>query len=101
MYRLQVLLVFFAGFCLGAALLCFYVMHLYFTARNYSTVEYCEKRREPFYVNYFDLGVVRNVQEVFGTLRELPYWFVPVPSPSVVRTRGRRFPVNNKFAKED
>lgn len=76
-------------------------MHLYFTARNFSTLEYCEKRREPDYVNYFDLGVVRNFQQVFGTLREFPYWFVPVASPSVSLMQGRFFPVNSKYAKED
>lgn len=94
-------LVFFFSFCLGAALLCFYVMHLFFTARNYSTLEFYEKRREPEYVNFFDLGVVRNFQEVFGTFREFPYWVVPVQSPSTLRSRGRRFPVNSKYAKDD
>lgn len=93
--------VFFLSFCLGAALFCFYLMHLYFTARNYSTLEFYEKRREPYYVNFFDLGVVRNFQEVFGTFREFPYWFVPVQSPSTLRALGRRFPVNSKYEKED
>uniref|UniRef100_K3WUD9 Palmitoyltransferase n=1 Tax=Globisporangium ultimum (strain ATCC 200006 / CBS 805.95 / DAOM BR144) TaxID=431595 RepID=K3WUD9_GLOUD len=98
---LQVILVFFFSFCLGSALFCFYVMHLYFTARNFSTLEYCEKRREPEYANYFDVGILRNFQQVFGTFRELPYWFVPIQSPSVLLTQGKIFPVNGKYVKED
>ncbi|RLN47407.1 hypothetical protein BBJ28_00004940 [Nothophytophthora sp. Chile5] len=87
--------------CLGLALLCFYLMHLFFTARNYSTLEYCEKRDNPEHVNYYNVGVSRNFQEVFGSLRELPYWFVPIHSPSFRQRDGKAFPVNNKFLKED
>lgn len=97
----QIVLVFFFSFCLGAALLCFYVMHLYFAARNFSTLEYCEKRYDPYFVNFFDLGVLRNFQQIFGTFRELPYWFVPVQSPSILRSQGKHFSVNSKFVKED
>lgn len=94
------MIVFFGSTCLGAALFCFYCMHLAFTAFNYSTLEYCEKRGDAGYVNYFNVGVVRNFQQVFGTFREFPYWFVPMHSPSVLSTQGKFFPVNHKFDKD-
>jgi hypothetical protein len=87
---------------LGAALLCFYLGHVALTAFNYTTLEYCEKRRDgDDYVNYFYLGILGNFQQVLGTYRELPYWFLPLATPSVVRRGGTSFPVNAKFAKAE
>uniref|UniRef100_A0AAV1UNT5 Palmitoyltransferase n=1 Tax=Peronospora matthiolae TaxID=2874970 RepID=A0AAV1UNT5_9STRA len=99
--HLQIVSVFVGSACLGIALACFYVVHLYFVANNYSTLEYCEKRADPEYVNYFNMGVMLNFQEVFGTFREFPYWFVPVHSPSLLRRDGKAFPLNSKFIKVD
>lgn len=91
---------FFCTTCLGAALLCFYLMHLFLTLFNYTTIDYCEKRREPEYVHYYNVGILRNLQLVFGTWSEFPYWFLPLPTPSVYQAKdaGIRFPVNSKFA---
>jgi ribosomal protein L40E len=99
--ELQIVLVFFGSTCVGAALLCFYVMHLVFTAFNYTTLEYCEKRGDPDFVNYFNVGVARNFQQIFGSFRECAYWFVPLHSPSVLAMRGQFFPVNRKFRKDE
>ncbi|KAG7379078.1 Palmitoyltransferase zdhhc15 [Phytophthora pseudosyringae] len=99
--HLQAVSVFFGSTCLGLALACFYLMHLYFVANNYSTLEYCEKREDPDYINYYNVGIVRNFQEVFGTFRELPLWFVPVHSPSFWKRDGKTFPLNIKFTKVD
>ncbi|GLD93478.1 hypothetical protein PINS_up002070 [Pythium insidiosum] len=92
----QIVALFFGSACLGAALLCFFLLHLYLTARNCTTLEFCEKRRDPTYVNYFDVGVIQNLQQVLGSFRELPYWFIPLQSPSVVRRGAVSFPVNSK-----
>ncbi|CAI5713361.1 unnamed protein product [Hyaloperonospora brassicae] len=99
--HLQIVSVFVGSACLGLALACFYMVHLYFVANNYSTLEYCEKRTDPEYVNYFNMGIVRNFQEVFGTFREFPYWFVPVHSPSFLKRDGKSFPLNRKLVKVD
>uniref|UniRef100_H3GTM4 Palmitoyltransferase n=1 Tax=Phytophthora ramorum TaxID=164328 RepID=H3GTM4_PHYRM len=99
--HLQAVSVFFGSACLGLALACFYLMHLYFTACNFSTLEYCEKRDDPDYINYYNVGVLRNFQEVFGTFRELPYWFVPVQPPSFWKRDGKTFPLNTKYIKVD
>lgn len=99
--HLQTVSVFFFTTCLGLALACFYLMHLYFTARNYSTLEYCEKRDDPDYINYYTVGIARNFQEVFGTFREFPYWFIPVHSPSFRKRDGKTFPLNVKYTKVD
>ncbi|KAG6591164.1 putative palmitoyltransferase [Phytophthora cinnamomi] len=99
--HLQAVCVFFSSTCLGLALACFYLMHLYFVANNYSTLEYCEKRDDPEYINYYNVGILRNFQEVFGTFRELPYWFVPLHSPSFRKRDGKSFPLNIKYTKLD
>ncbi|DAZ94835.1 TPA: hypothetical protein N0F65_012524 [Lagenidium giganteum] len=98
---LQIVLVFFFGACLGAALLCFHGLHLFFTLRSYTTLEFCEKRRDKDFVNYYNLGMVHNIQQVFGSWRELHLWFLPVPSPSVMQSKGRYFPTNEKYTKCD
>jgi hypothetical protein len=100
-YCCQAVSVFFGSTCLGLALACFYLMHVYFVANNYSTLEYCEKRDDPDYINYYSVGVRRNFHEVFGTLREFPYWFVPVHSPSFRQRDGKTFPLSSKFLKVD
>ncbi|KAG1711315.1 hypothetical protein DVH05_008568 [Phytophthora capsici] len=97
--HLQTVSVFFGSTCLGLALACFYLMHLYFVANNFSTLEYCEKRDDPDYINYYNVGIVRNFQQVFGTFREFPLWFLPVHSPSVRKRDGKTFPLNIKFTK--
>ncbi|TDH69007.1 hypothetical protein CCR75_006804 [Bremia lactucae] len=99
--HLQIASVFFGSTCLGLALLCFYIMHMYFVINNYSTLEYCEKRDNPDFINYFNVGIVRNVQEIFGTPRELLYWFVPVHCPSMRKRDGKTFPGNRKVNKPD
>ncbi|TMW64807.1 hypothetical protein Poli38472_008974 [Pythium oligandrum] len=96
---IQIVLVFFFGACLGLALTAFYALHLYLAAQNNTTLEYCEKRREPEYVNFFDVGVVHNLQQVFGTYQEWPYWFIPVQTPSAMRRGAISFEVNEKFIK--
>ncbi|UIZ27805.1 hypothetical protein KXD40_004555 [Peronospora effusa] len=98
--RVQIVSVFFGSTCLGLALACFYMMHLYLVANNYSTLEYCEKRDDSDYVNYYNVGVLQNFQEVFGTFHEFPYWFVPIHSPSFQKRDGKTFPLN-KFIKAD
>ncbi|KUF90872.1 hypothetical protein AM588_10008218 [Phytophthora nicotianae] len=66
-----------------------------------NTLEYCEKRDDPDYINYYNVGIVRNFQEVFGTFHEFPCWFVPVHSPSFRKRDGKTFPLNTKFTKVD
>ncbi|KAI9911969.1 hypothetical protein PsorP6_009492 [Peronosclerospora sorghi] len=97
--HLQIVSVFFTSACVGIALGCFYLMHLYFVANNYSTLEYCEKRDDPDYINYYNVGLGYNFQEVFGTYWELPYWFVPLHSPSIRKRDGNYFPLNKHFIK--
>ncbi|KAF4316755.1 hypothetical protein BBO99_00007329 [Phytophthora kernoviae] len=99
--HLQIVSVFFGSTCLGLALACFWMMHLYFTACNFSTLEYCEKRDDPDYINYFNVGILRNFQEIFGSFREIPYWFVPLHSPSFRKRDGKTFPLNIKYVKAD
>ncbi|CEG41943.1 zinc finger protein [Plasmopara halstedii] len=99
--HLQTISVFFGSAVLGLALACFYLMHLYFVINNFSTLEYCEKRDDPDYINYYNVGIVRNFQEVFGTSREFLYWFLPVHSPSFRMRDGRTFPLNSKYVKND
>ncbi|CAH0475499.1 unnamed protein product [Peronospora belbahrii] len=98
--HLQTVIVFFGSTCLGLALACFYIVHMYFVANNYSTLEYCEKRDDLDHVNYYNVGLLRNFQEVFGTFYEFPYWFIPVHSPSFRKRDGKTFPLN-KFIKAD
>lgn len=80
--------------CLGIALTLFWMVHVYFISVNMTTVEYCEKRRDGDYINHYDVGILQNFKQVFGTLREIPYWILPLQSPSVLRRGPSEFPVN-------
>lgn len=80
--------------CLGAALFAFFLLHLYFTSINQTTLEFCEKRRDLDYVNYFNIGVIGNLQQVFGHYFECIYWLLPLATPSVVDRGGLSFPMN-------
>ncbi|EQC41684.1 hypothetical protein SDRG_01642 [Saprolegnia diclina VS20] len=64
----QIVLVGFVSVCVGIALTCFGLMHLYLAASNMTTLEYCEKRDEVGYVNYYYVGVLGNLRQVFGPL---------------------------------
>ena len=80
--------------CLGIALAIFWMVHLYFISVNMTTLEYCEKRRDGDCINYYDLGIVQNLEQVLGTLHEFPYWFFPLQSPSVMKRGPSEFPAN-------
>ena len=80
----QVVLVGFVSVCVGIALTCFGLMHLYLAASNMTTLEYCEKRDEVGYVNYYYVGVLGNLRQVFGPL---PMALLPVHPPHMASLR--------------
>ncbi|KDO34600.1 hypothetical protein SPRG_00663 [Saprolegnia parasitica CBS 223.65] len=80
----QIVLVCFASVCVGLALTCFLAMHLYLAASNMTTLEYCEKRDEVGYVNYYYVGVLGNLRQVFGPL---PLALFPLHPPHMASLR--------------
>ncbi|OQR93059.1 palmitoyltransferase [Achlya hypogyna] len=62
----QIVAIFFVALCVGIALSCFGLMHFYLAAFNMTTLEYCEKRDEIGYVNYYHVGTLANLRQVFG-----------------------------------
>jgi len=65
---------------LGVALIGFCIFHFWMISNNYTTIEYCEKRRQKKHTLYsqkspFDLGTYKNFQEALG--RNPWFWFLP------------------------
>jgi len=79
---------------LALALLAFLGFHTYLLARNYTTIEFLEKRGcnpPPEHVNSYDLGTCRNIAAVMGDNPLL--WWLPVRW--TVRGDGLAFPTNS------
>ncbi|ETV72360.1 hypothetical protein, variant [Aphanomyces astaci] len=88
----QVVCVFFTSMCVGLALLVFCGMHLVLSMCNLTTLEYCEKRGTIGFVNYYNVGVLSNLHQVFGN------WLVaclPI-YPAHMTALRQQFPVNVK-----
>lgn len=85
----------FVGFCVGCAISLFFLLHLYLVLSNTTTLEYFEKRRSGC-DNIYDLGVLENLQRVFGSWREMIYWFLPVLTPYSRQGDGIVFPLSSK-----
>lgn len=89
----QVVVICFISFCLGVALLVFFMVHLCFAAKNITTLEYCEKKRSSDnFVNIFDVGISSNLQQVFGRWTEFYFWLLPILP--VTDCNGINFPTN-------
>ena len=89
----QVSLIFFVSLCLSFALFFFFIMHLYLAAMNTTTLEFCEKRRTPGYVNHYYISVFQNLMQVFGHWKECVIWPLPLlPSSSKQKNAGIVFP---------
>ncbi|RQM21776.1 hypothetical protein B5M09_008309 [Aphanomyces astaci] len=87
-----VVCVFFTSMCVGLALLVFCGMHLVLSMCNLTTLEYCEKRGTIGFVNYYNVGVLSNLHQVFGN------WLVaclPI-YPAHMTALRQQFPVNVK-----
>jgi hypothetical protein len=57
---------------------CFFFFHLWLINRQYTTIEYCEKRSENeqnYKVSPYDLGTFRNFQCVLGS--NVLLWLIP------------------------
>ncbi|KAF0698852.1 Aste57867_10529 [Aphanomyces stellatus] len=86
----QLIAVFFTSLCVGAALVIFFFMHLYLTLCNMTTLEYCEKRGTIGFVNFYNVGVVANLHQVFGGTAIALVPIYPAHMPAL----RHRFPVN-------
>lgn len=82
----------------GSILTPFLCFHTYLTSQNMTTIEYCEKlgSRSDDVTPFFNLGVFRNFQQVFGDgfilFSLLSFGNGPLGD-------GLSFPVNEKFAR--
>ena len=52
--------------------------HLWLMVRQYTTIEYCEKRSKPTFAKQspYDLGIIRNLQNVLGSNPLV--WLLPI-----------------------
>lgn len=58
---------------------CFFIFHLWLISKQYTTIEYCEKRSENeagFKLSPYNLGPLRNYKTVLGT--NIILWFIPI-----------------------
>ncbi|OQR92154.1 villin [Thraustotheca clavata] len=88
----QIAAVFFASTCVGIALACFCIMHLYLCIFNMTTLEYCEKRDCIGYINYYHVGVLANLHQVFG---QLSIALLPI-YPEHMKELRIKFPTNKQ-----
>lgn len=97
----QVCLIGFTSFCLGVALSLFFLLHLFFAARNVTTLEYLEGFSIEGLGNPFSVGLLTNLSQVFGTFDEAWCWFLPIAPTFVHESRGLAFPnTTNKELKK-
>lgn len=57
----------------------FFIFHLWLISKQYTTIEYCEKRSEgdsTFKKSPYNLGIFRNLQSILGN--NVLLWFIPV-----------------------
>jgi palmitoyltransferase ZDHHC2/15/20 len=63
---------------LGLVITLFFIFHLWLITKQYSTIEFCEKRNETesnFKVSPYNRGIVQNFKNILG---ENPFfWLVP------------------------
>ena len=74
---------------LGLIITLFFFFHLWLITKQYTTIEYCEKRVEPnsnFATSPYNRGVLHNFRNVFG--HNVIFWFFPI-SKKIKVTRYR------------
>ena len=64
----------------GAIITLFFLFHLWLVSNQYSTIEYCEKRRSRSGIfnerSPYDLGTLQNLKSVLGN--NVFLWFFPI-----------------------
>ncbi len=63
---------------LGFVITGFFVFHLWLITKQYTTIEFCEKRLDPnsgFQTSPYNTGVLSNFRNVFG--HNILFWLVP------------------------
>lgn len=64
---------------LGLIITLFFFFHLWLITKQYTTIEYCEKRLEPnsnFATSPYNRGIFHNFKSVFGN--QIIFWFLPM-----------------------
>jgi hypothetical protein len=64
---------------LGLIITGFFFFHLWLITKQYTTIEYCEKRVEPnsnFATSPYNRGIWKNFRSVFGN--NVLFWFLPI-----------------------
>lgn len=64
---------------LGLIITGFFLFHLWLITKQYTTIEYCEKRVEPnsnFATSPYNRGILKNFRSVFGN--NVLFWFLPI-----------------------
>ncbi|CAK4080273.1 unnamed protein product [Aphanomyces euteiches] len=91
-YHLQIVAVFFASLCVGLALTVFFLMHVYLTLFNMTTLEYFEKHGTISFINYYNVGVVSNLHQVVG---DWSIALLPIYPKHMTTLRRDGFPINH------
>jgi len=73
-----IVMCFFLAFTLALLVSVFFAFHLYLMMNNYTTIEFCEKRKdkEQFKVSPYNRGFWHNFQSILGY--NPLFWFVPI-----------------------
>ena len=67
---------------MGLVITCFFIFHLWLIIKQYTTIEFCEKRSDGdsnFKNSPYNLGCFRNLQTVLG--KNVLSWFFPCCKP--------------------